>query len=130
MIQVSFVKPLGTTIEVHSITLSGGCAGIRNAGPLTITSGLICHPSAGHSIGAGASFGSPAGAPLSAHFTIVSMSACFRDRSLANLPYSGSANQGGICRDETLTFMLLAHGRASSYVRSDIGAMLPGRWQV
>ncbi|PYR24518.1 MAG: hypothetical protein DMF92_22525 [Acidobacteria bacterium] len=114
VIQVSFVKPLGTTIEVHSITFWGGCAGTWNAGPLTITSGLICQPSAGHAMGAGASFGSPAGAPLSAHFTIVSMSACFSDRSFAKLPYCGSANQGGICRDATLTFMLLAHGRASS----------------
>ena len=36
---------------------------------------------------------------------------------------------GGICRDATRTLIDLAHGRVSSYVISDIGAIDPGWWQ-
>ena len=71
---VSFVNPLGTSIDAHSMTFLSTRAGTRNSGPLTMRSGLICQPSDGHSMAGGALFGSPCGAPLSAHFTIVSMS--------------------------------------------------------
>src|SRR5678815_126892 len=129
VIHVSLVNPLGTRYVTHSTTSFGVCAGTRNSGPLTMTSGLICQPSAGQSIGGGASFGSPSSAPLSAHFTIVSMSFCGSDRSLANGPVAASANHGGICRLSTLVFIDRAHGRASWNVTSDIGAICPGRWQ-
>src|SRR5262245_38300151 len=36
---------------------------------------------------------------------------------------------GGISRDDTRCLIDLAHGRASSYVKSDMGATEPGRWQ-
>src|SRR5579862_8670692 len=39
-----------------------------------------------------------------------------------------SANHGGILRAATEVFMAFAHGRADSYVSSDIGATSPGRW--
>src|SRR6516225_1169598 len=37
---------------------------------------------------------------------------------------------GGICRVETRARIDRAHGRTSSYVMSDIGAMEFGRWQT
>src|ERR1700738_276805 len=37
---------------------------------------------------------------------------------------------GGITRRSTLSLIERAHGRASLYVSSDIGAMEPGRWQL
>src|SRR5262249_46224785 len=37
--------------------------------------------------------------------------------------------QGGICRRTTFSLIDRAHGRASLYVRRDIGAIEPGRWQ-
>ena len=40
-----------------------------------------------------------------------------------------SAPQGGISRAITLALIAFAHGRASSYDSSDIGATSPGRWQ-
>ncbi len=39
-------------------------------------------------------------------------------------------NHGGISRAATFSLIDLAHGRASPYVSSDIGAMLPGRWHA
>jgi len=46
------------------------------------------------------------------------------------MPMRRSMNQGGISRLETFALMDRAHGRASWYVSSDIGAIIPGRWQV
>ena len=77
------------------------------------TSGWIVQPPAGHCTGAGASLGSPSAAPLSAHLTSVSISLCFKERSLVKCPYFGSANQGGICRSDTAVLMAFAHGRVS-----------------
>jgi hypothetical protein len=37
--------------------------------------------------------------------------------------------QGGISRPTTFSRFARAHGRVSSYVSSDIGAIAPGRWQ-
>src|SRR5437867_6588295 len=128
VIRVSLVKPLGMVMFDHSMTFFGGRAGTRNSGPVTTTSGLICHPSAGHSTGGGASFGSPCGAPASAHFTIVSMSACLSERSLANTPCCGSANHGGIWRLSTLALMARAQGRVLSYETIENGPICPGRW--
>ena len=71
-------------------------------------------PSTGHLTGGGASAGSPAGAPLFAQATIVSISACFNERSLSKCPYSGLANQGGIFFVATAFLMALAQGRALS----------------
>ena len=42
---------------------------------------------------------------------------------------AGSAPHGGISRLVTLARIDFAHGRTSSYERSDIGATSPGRWQ-
>ena len=43
--------------------------------------------------------------------------------SFANLPIVGSAPHGGISRATTFCLIARAHGRASSKVTSDIGAM-------
>src|SRR5471032_201142 len=45
------------------------------------------------------------------------------------MPTVRSTCHGGICRASTRCLIERAHGRASSYVSSDIGAMEPGRWQ-
>ena len=72
----------------------------------------------------------PRAAPLSTHAAIVSISFCDRLMSLriGNV-WLMSAPQGGISRATTLDLIALAHGRASSYESSDIGATSPGRWQ-
>ncbi len=115
MIQVSFVNPLGTMIVVHSITFDAVSAGTSNAGPRTTMSGLITHPSSGHTTGGGASFESPSMAPPSTHLTMVSSSAAFSERSVAySTPYCGSACQGGISRAATFALIERAHGRASA----------------
>ena len=50
--------------------------------------------------------------------------------SLENVPNRGSANHGGISRETTFALMARAHGRASRYDSSDIGATWFGRWQL
>src|SRR5690349_19019489 len=80
--------------------------------------------------GAGISFGSPIGAPPSTQATSVSISLRSSDGLFANLPNCGSANHGGILRLITASLIALAHGRASSYERSENGAAWPGRWHV
>ena len=50
--------------------------------------------------------------------------------SLENSPNRGSANHGGISRATTLALMARAHGRASRYESSGIGATWFGRWQL
>jgi len=46
------------------------------------------------------------------------------------MPTFFSMNQGGISRLPVRILIALAHGRTSSYVVSDIGAIPPfGRWQ-
>src|SRR5581483_6260804 len=92
-------------------------------------SGLICQPS-GHTTGGGASFASPSGEPPSAHFAMVSISLGFSEWSFKKCPTCGSANHGGIFRRATAAFIALAQGRTSLYVKKDIGATSPGRWQV
>src|SRR3954468_3065630 len=95
----------------------------------TMTSGLMFQPFSKCFAG-GASFGLPAGAPASAHAARVSIWFALSRRSLENSPTSGSANHGGICFAWVLVLIDRAHGRASSYEISDIGATSPGRWQV
>src|SRR5258706_6921633 len=97
-------------------------AGIGNADGISTTmSGLIRHPS-GKVFAGGLSFASPSGAPLSAHVEIMAISCEVRRRSLVKCPYFGSANHGGIICVTTAALSALAHGRASAYVSSDIGA--------
>src|SRR5579862_7816318 len=76
------------------------------------------------------SFGSPSGAPAFAQATMVETSCMERERSLAKCPTAGSAYHGGMIFCETTRFMLLAQGRACSYVSSGNGAASPGRWQL
>jgi hypothetical protein len=80
----------------------------------------------------GISFGSPFGAPASTHFTIVSISLSLSERSFSNswMPIVLSMCQGGICRAATRFLIERAHGRDSSNVTSDIGAIESGRWQA
>src|SRR5215471_20436720 len=101
----------------------------KGFGISTITSGLIFQPSS-KCLAGGASFGLPAGAPASAHAASVAISRELSLRSFANRPYSESANHGGICFAVVFVLIPRAHGRASSYEISDIGATSPGRWQV
>src|SRR5262247_1526254 len=78
------------------------------------------------------SAGLPSGAPASTHLTIVSTSRSLSDRSLLKCctPTFLSMNHGGISRAATFSLIDRALGRTSAYVSSDIGAMLPGRWQT
>src|ERR1019366_10175695 len=92
-------------------------------------SGLRFQPSLNFT-GAGASFGLPSGAPLSAHAERVAISFALRRRSLRKWPTLESANHGGIFCVTTAALMAFAQGRESVYVRRDIGAISPGRWQV
>src|SRR5687768_5697834 len=78
--------------------------------------------------GAGAVFGSPSGAPVSAHLTSVSISSADNEGSLANAPCGASANHGGMRFVRTASRIALAHGRVDLYVRNDIGPTSPGRW--
>src|SRR6185436_14248428 len=80
--------------------------------------------------GAGMSFGSPFGAPAATHARIVSICSSLSDRSFLNfwMPTVLSMCHGGIWRAPTRDAIDFAHGRASSYEISDIGAMLSGRW--
>src|SRR5690349_2367751 len=93
----------------HSIT---PVASTGYGGRASETSGLTSQPPSGHLTGCGASFGSPAGAPLSTHATIVSISACFSERSLLKCPYCGLASHGGILLALTAFLIALAQGRA------------------
>src|SRR5678816_1969363 len=94
-----------------------------------IMSGWMFQPS-WKTRGAGPSLGLPSAVPPSAHATRVLISVSLNIRSLAKWPYAGSANQGGIFRAITAALMDFAHGRVSLYVRNDMGAISPGRWQV
>src|SRR3954468_20484835 len=96
---------------------------------LNTASGLPIVHSVGYDGGATRSARSPSGAPAFAHLTMVSFSAALRRRSFRNSPCAGSACHGGIAPFPTWVAIDLAHGRASLYVRSDIGAISPGRWQ-
>src|SRR6266849_2882435 len=68
-------------------------------------------------------------APPSIHATIFSFSLVNSDRSFENFPYFGSGDHGGILPASTAARIAFAHGRVSSKVRSDMGAISPGRWQ-
>src|SRR5262245_5853873 len=104
-------------------------AGITNGSTISkIRSGLpIAQPST--KVGAlGRSARLPSGAPPSTQAAIVLISSAVRLGSFANLPIVGSAPHGGTSRATTFCLTARAHGRASSYVMSDIGAMALGRW--
>src|SRR5260370_42096054 len=97
-------------------------AGIwKSVGISTIMSGLRFQPST-NCLGAGRSFASPSGAPLSAQEASVAICSAVSLRSLEKWPTLGSANQGGIFCVTTAALIALAHGRASVYVSSDMGA--------
>src|SRR5260370_40165833 len=106
---MSLVNPLGTVTHDHSMTLVFGCAGTSVSGPWTMTSGWICQPS-GHLTGGGATLASPSGAPLSAHFAMVSIALCSRDRSFKKWPTRGSANHGVLFLLSTAAFAALSPG--------------------
>src|SRR5216684_6288667 len=95
----------------------------------TASGSPIAHPSA-YVGGAGRSAGSPSGAPALTQRRIVSFSAGLSRRSLRNSPYDGSACHGGIVPFWTCVPIDFTQGRASLKVRSDIGAISPGRWHV
>ena len=84
----------------------------------------------GHSRGGGMRDRSPGGAPASTQRTTASISSSLSEMSLMNswMPMVLSRNQGGISRLSTRALIERAQGRVSSYVSSDIGAMLSGRW--
>src|SRR5688572_21063673 len=73
----------------------------------------------------------PRAAPPSTHAAIVSISFCDRLMSLRiGSDCDMSAPHGGISRATTFDLIAFAHGRASSYDSSDMGATSPGRWQL
>src|SRR5439155_716504 len=97
-------------------TMSGGPNPSRTAfHSLSVMSGLA----------GGMSFGSPCGAPASTQRTMVSTCSSLSDMSFLNFctPTLRSMCQGGICRVATRSLIDRAHGRASWYVMSDIGAI-------
>ena len=98
---------------------------IRSGSPMRHSCGL------GNSTGGGASAGLPRGDPLSTQAAMAAISASVRDGSSLKswIPMRRSTYHGGISRVSTLRLMERAHGRTSSYVTSDIGAIAPGRWQ-
>src|SRR4051812_29579121 len=79
---------------------------------------------------AGRSDGLPSGAPPAAHRAITFFCSAESRRSFANVPGAASAYHGGMLRSATRRLIACAHGRASAYVRSDIGAISPARWQL
>src|SRR3989442_202137 len=98
---------------------------MRSGGPNSL---VAFHSSVfGHSRGRGISLISPSGAPESTHRTMVSIWSCVRDMSFLNFctPTVGSICHGGIWRVMTRSRMALAHGRVSSYLTSDMGAIEP-----
>src|SRR5665213_2620061 len=105
--QVSFLKLVGMVTDIHSITLFLGAAGTSITGPSRMMSGWMAQTS-GHWTGAGASFASPSGAPLSAHCEMASISEAFKEWSLVKCPTLGSANHGGILRDSVAAFIAFA----------------------
>jgi hypothetical protein len=117
-----------------STMLSGPLGGSTYGfGIVTITSGLPMYHwlMSANWRGAGMSAMLPFGAPLSTHLVIVAISSSVSDGSSLNLvmPTFRSMCHGGISRLATFWRIERAHGRASSNVRSDIGAIAPGRWQ-
>src|SRR5688500_18378499 len=89
----------------------------------------LVQPVANFGVG-GMSAALPRAAPASTHAAIVSISFCDRLMSLRiGNDCVMSAPQGGISRATTFALIAFAHGRASSYESSDIGATSPGRWQ-
>src|SRR5262245_60331880 len=130
------VTPDGVARLSHA---SCACAGIVNDGDFTTRSGgppntfAKFHTAAsGQSIAGGMSLGSPIGAPASTQRVIVSISTSESDRSFLNswMPMLRSTCHGGICRAVTRALIDFAHGRASWYETSDIGAIESGRWHV
>ena len=81
-------------------------------------------------MGGGIRVRSPDGAPASTQRTTASISSSLSEMSSMNcwMPMVLFTNQGGISRAATRALIARAQGRASSYVSSDIGAMLSGRW--
>ena len=97
---------------------------------MTSLGSVNCHLfKSGNSRAGGMSAGFPCGAPVSTHLTIAAISVSVSDTSLLKCwtPTFLSMNHGGISRAATFRLIDAAHGRASAYVSSDIGAMLPGR---
>ena len=110
-IQRSSLKLVGTSKYWYSIVPSAGI--LYSTGISKTTSGLpICQPAANCG-NAGISAGSPCRASPSTHFTMVSICAGVRLRSLLNVPCAGSANHGGISRAITFSRIARAHGRTS-----------------
>src|SRR5881628_3699273 len=101
--------------------------------PSTVIGGLVtiksgsspnCHASpAGKTRGGGASFGSPFGAPVSTHFAMIATSSSLSDGSGEYSPTERSKCHGGMKRETTLSLIDRAHGRESSYVSMENGAI-------
>src|SRR5688500_9161221 len=77
---------------------------------------------------AGRSLSLPFGAPASTHAGIGSICLSLRRGGFLKTPCAGSAPHGGTVRVATRLRIDRAHGRASSYLISDIGANIAGRW--
>ena len=88
----------------------------------------MLQPSAANFGTAGRSLSLPFGAPASTQARMVSISLSVSRGSFLNVPCAGSAPQGGMVRVATRLRIDFAHGRASSYLISDIGANIVGRW--
>src|SRR5258707_7845758 len=94
-----------------------------------MTSGLPIVQPSGYSGAGGKSFALPLRAPPLAQARSVFFSSSVSLRSLTNVPAGASACHGGMCPSPTPSRIPFAYGRASSYVKRDIGAISPGRWQ-
>src|SRR5664279_5245419 len=103
---------------------------MKGFGISTTTSGDgMVHP-LGHFGFAGAPVGMPSSEPESTQDWIVLISADARDALFANSRELDSSNHGGILRVVTASRIPAAHGRTCRYVRSGMGPISPGRWQL
>jgi hypothetical protein len=102
----------------------------KGLGSVSTRSGLpSCQPSRNRG-GRGRSARSPRGAPASAQRRSVSICPASSVRASLNSPQPGCGIHGGIVRSSTTRAICFARLRASSYVSSENGGDLVGRWHV
>src|SRR5258707_14304119 len=106
--------------------MSPEAGSVTGCGMLTILSGGSMFQPLDQCFGGGASLGEPAGAPSSTHLMMGAICSGVRERSLENLPYRGSASQGGMVFCSTAVRPAADHGFVCSYGVGDIGPASPG----
>jgi hypothetical protein len=120
---------VGTVKYLYGTPPFGVSAGTLNAcGIWTTASGLPIFHSDENVKGGGRSRSSPRGMSASSQAFKVCFSWAVSRRSLLHVPKRGSACQGGMRPSSITSRMVSAQATASSYFRSAIGPICPGRW--